>query len=1278
MTRKKLFPLLMIACIALLASAAIILPRLNNRSVSNHTVQTFTESDVPVNVPEGAEPTKSPAALARGTDLRPLEPNLRQSERAATKNAEGKRDAEPDESNNELILRRNGKEIRIKQKRTRKPGERFDKPAEAMRWYLQKRLPEGEKELPVDRYFTALDQIRNMPQFSTASGQMMPSQAEAAKNTANMPELQPFIWEDLGPGNVGGRTRGLVIDPTNPNIMYSGGVAGGIWKSIDAGASWSPLDDFMANIAVNSLAMDPDNSSILYAGTGEGFFNADAVRGAGIFKTTNGGTTWTRLAATNTSDFFFVQKVVVSPANSQHVYAATRTGVHRSLDGGTTWTLVLVSNAANGDSGAMDIVMRSDATGQASDYIYAALGTFAQSHIWRNIDAGGAGVWTDVLAEPDGARTTLAIAPSNQNTIYALISSNVAGPGGGYLNGLLAVKRSTSSGDSGTWTTRVLNTDPKKQNTLLLTNPVFAALTECGFGTTQILNQGWYDNILAVDPADENIVWAGGIDLFRSDDGGANWGVASYWWFSNDGVPPGSNPDAEYNHADQHAIIFHPQYNGTTNRIMYTGNDGGIFRTDDARANVGFQAGATIVGTDPICGNTVNGAVAWTALNNSYQISQFYHGLPYPNGTTYFGGFQDNGTNRGTDAAGPNQWERIFGGDGGYVAVDPTNTNILYIETTGLSLSKSTDGGANFAPSVSGISGDVFPFITVFQMDPSNSQRIWIGGRSMWRTDNAAGVWTLTSQAITAGSIRAIAIAPTNPDLVLAGTASGRVARTTVGTTATSSTVWTFIDTPRGLNNGTISWITFDPTNANIAYLTISTFNGTANGAGTNAGHIFKSINGGQTWTLSDGTGQNTIPDIPAHSIVVVPNNPQRLYAGTDLGVFVSLDGGANWFKESGFPNVATEVVAVNTVGLETSVFAFTHGRSAFRVGITPTAAPASISGSVTTAVGTPLAGVVISLQGGSAESTITDSNGQYQFDGVEAGSFYTVTPSLANYRFSPANRYFSLVGNQTDAVFTGAPEAIVIANAIDTTEYFVRQHYLDFLGREPDQGGFEYWSAQINQCGSDAACIRSKRTGVSAAFFIEAEFQQTGSFIYRLYQSALGRQLSYREFVSDRGQLRIGPDLEANKAALADAFVQRPEFARAYQSTTTAALFVDALLRNVEQSTGLDLSGDRNGLIARYETGAGINQSRSLVVKDVAESAALSRAVYNKAFVLMQYFGYLQRDPDQSGYDFWLDVVSNRDVANYRSMVCAFISSAEYQRRFGSLVTRTDADCGR
>ena len=911
-------------------------------------------------------------------------------ETEAREKRESKRESKREVAKRRELMKRNPRLAGLFAGESEEEVLRSDQPRESIEWYLQKRLPKGEKNLPVERYFEAKEKIKKMKRFSTAKNKNLPPQANAneTEEVFDDPEFPGSTggggagdgsastsgvlgtWQSLGPGNVGGRTRALLIDPVNPDIMYAAAVAGGIWKTTNGGDAWTPLNDFLANIAVTTMAFDPSNSNTIYAGTGEGFFNADGVRGAGIFKTTNAGANWTRLAATaSNANFFFVNDIVVSPANGQHVYAATRSGVFRSLDGGNSWTLVLASNAANGANGAMDLVMRTD---QATDYIFAAVGTFSTSHIFRNTDAGNAGTWEDVKTEPTMGRTSLAIAPSNQDVIYALSTCIACGPGtnpnfptANFTDALLGVFRSTASGDAGSWTAQVRNTSANLQDTLLLSNPVNGALTQCGIGTSQFLNQGWYDNLIAVDPTDPDKVWAGGVDLFRSDNGGVNWGVSSYWWFQGNGTPP-NNGDPQFVHADNHIIAFHPNYNGSTNQIMFAGNDGGLFRTQNAKdGNVGYATGATVGGgtitpASPICGvafapgeaTTVPTPVTWNPLNNGYAVTQFYHGLPYPNGQTYFGGTQDNGTNRGTDATGPNAWARINGGDGGYVAVNSANTNTIFFETTGLSLRRSTNGGLSSASVVTGIAGDVFPFITVFRMDPNTPTRLWIGGRFMWRTDNNATNWTRTSNAQqTGGSITAMAIAPGNSNIVINGAASGQLRRTTTGLTANAAsvlnTVWLQSFTPRGNGNGTISWVEYDPANANNVWATISTFNGTPNVNGTSAGHVFKSTDGGANWTLADGTqtagNVNAIPDIPAHSVAVDPNNGQRIYVGTDLGVFVSLDGGANWARETtGFSNTVVEsLTAVNNNGV-TSLFAFTHGRGAFKVTIPTSCATVS------------------------------------------------------------------------------------------------------------------------------------------------------------------------------------------------------------------------------------------------------------------------------------------------------------------------------------------------
>jgi len=925
-------------------------------------------------------------------------------------------------------------------------GERTDRPDDAVKAYLEQRLPKGMTSLPVERYFEAKEQVKQMQRYSTARGEILPSEAETGEGDGELLQRAAGpaesagstigalgTWQPLGPGNVGGRTRALIIDPVTPTTMYAAGVAGGVWKSTNGGASWTALDDFMANIAVTTLAFEPGNTSVIYAGTGEGFFNADRVQGAGIFKSTDAGATWTRLASTaNNANFFFVNDLVVSNVTPQNVYAATGTGVWRSLDGGATWAMILnvptVAGSATGVRGAMDLVMRTD---QATDYLFVAAGTaFAtgepQSHIYRSTDAGNAvtvptgttasaGSFTDVYTEVNMGRTSLAIAASNQNVIYALSDSIEAGQ---FLLGFLGVFRSTSSGDPGSWTTQVRNTTTNRQDASLLSNPVNFVLQQCGLGPSNvILNQGWYDNVIAVDPTDSDKVWVGGTDLFRSDNGGVNWGVASYWWFTSDGTVPPANADTpQYAHADQHAIIFHPQYNGTTNQTMFVGNDGGVFKTDNAKAgNVGYTTGTTPSATNvtpasPICGGPTPGVgdvfpnpVYWSSLNNGYAVTQFYHGAIYPDGTKYFGGTQDNGTNRGTDAAGQNAWERIFGGDGGYVAVDSSNTNILYAETTNLSFRKSTNGGASFSLSTSGIteaSGN-FLFTAPFYMDPTNPARLYLGGARVWKTVNSAGTWTSASGFL-GFRVSALATSPQDANYGIFGGQAGHIWRTQTLTTdaipAGTTSTWPFAR-PR---TDFVSWVTFDPNDKNVAYATYSTFNN-----GANVGHVWKSITADANWVNIDGTGPNALPDIPAHSVVVDPNNPNRIYVGTDLGVFVTLDGGVNWAKETtGFSNTVVEYMEIKNVGGVSTLYAFTHGRGAFKVAI-----PASCA----TVPGTPIA---IGAAGGTTDVSVTSASAACTWNAVSNAAWIHVTGGASGAGSGTVN--LSIDANTTGSSRTG------------------------------------------------------------------------------------------------------------------------------------------------------------------------------------------------------------------------------------------------------------------
>ncbi len=243
--------------------------------------------------------------------------------------------------------------------------------------------------------------------------------------------------------------------------------------------------------------------------------------------------------------------------------------------------------------------------------------------------------------------------------------------------------------------------------------------------------------------------------------------------------------------------------------------------------------------------------------------------------------------------------------------------------------------------------------------------------------------------------------------------------------------------------------------------------------------------------------------------------------------------------------------------------------------------------------------------------------------------------------------------------------------NPIDDAQYFVAQHYLDFLNRALDAEGLDYWTGQIRGCSTNTLCLYQRRLEVSAAFFAEQEFQETGYSVYRLYQAAFGRRPSYSQFTADRSALLAGSQLSASTAAFAARFSARPEFQQTYPASLSAAEFVKKLYHNagLQQSA----AAQRRAIEALVSN----RWIRERVLLELIELPEFRAREFNRAFVLMQYFGYLRRDPDEDGFDFWLNVLNQREPGNYRGMVCSFITSREYQERFSPVVTRTNQECG-
>ncbi len=841
---------------------------------------------------------------------------------------------------------------------------------------------------PVDRYLEAREHMLRMPHYSTARNRFLPAGAglDAMAGTAT--------WTELGPGNLGGRTRALVIHPTNSNVMYAASAGGGVWKTTNGGATWSPLTDLLPNLAVCALAMDPKNPDVLYAGTGENIYGRVSLRGVGVFKSVDGGANWELLAGTKTEDFHFVYDIVVSPLNSQRVYAATGNGVWRSLDGGANWALSLGDQ--NFSYPCFDLAIRAD---QQSDFLFAV----HQNAIHRNIDAGGTGTWAQVFAKSplssfNGA--TIAIAPSNQNVVYALVETG-------------EVIRSVSGGDAGTWTTQAGGETATGISRYLLSDSYHAFSEACRRGPNRVLdfefNRGWYSRAIAVDPVDPNRVWIGGVDLFRSDDGGVNWGLASYRW-ADAGSP-------QYAHSDQHAIVFHPQYNGTTNQTLFVANDGGVYRANNSRA-------AVSPGDEPPC-DTKGGAVAWDSLNSGYNVTQFYHGLPAPDGKSYLGGTQGNGLVRGTDAGGINGWKQILSGNGvgdiGYVAIDTFNPAIIYATKTNAfaSVWKSTDSGKTFSQMINGVAepGSFPPYFARLAMDPSDPLRLWMPSYILFRTDNGAARWNRADGPTGAPFI---VVAPTDSNSLM--TSDFRMLHLTSNGLAERPD-WRQVN-PRHnpVTNGAdpISGAAFDPVDKRVAYIVYGVPGGK---------HIWKTTDAGETWRAIDGEGATGLPDVPVNCVAVDPNNTSRLYVGTDMGVFVSTDGGANWAAENtGFIGVVVESLAFNTSDGVTSLYAFTNGRGAWRVTTGAAGCQRTLSS----------ARASFNAAGGAGAVNVSTSPGNCQWTAESNAEWISVTGGASgagagavSYSAAANNTFNARVGTITIA---GRSLTVTQAAMIDTT----------------------------------------------------------------------------------------------------------------------------------------------------------------------------------------------------------------------------------------------------
>lgn len=622
--------------------------------------------------------------------------------------------------------------------------------------------------------------------------------AERRQQRLGQRAIQGINWVERGPNNVGGRTRTLLFDANDIDYstVYAGAVDGGLWRCFDINAVtpvWNKVSDQFDNLAVTTIAQQTTDPNKMYFGTGEGFFNVDAVQGLGIWRSLDNGATWQHLPSTTDGNFRSVQKMVVT-ANG-YVYAATTPGgIMRSKDGGITWEKVL-----GGGAGA-DIEVAADGA------LWASIGIFSPGSVWTST-TGDPGSWS-ARTPPAGAtngmqRIEIALAPSDANTVYLLGHD-------GNSNDCNNIWHSANAG--ALWTLRVapVGTDQ------VPTAPNFTR------------GQAWYDLTAAVDPNNPLSLLIGGVDLHRSVNAGATWIHVSKWYNSL----LGAFPLLPVVHADQHAIVFQP---GSSNKVLF-GNDGGVFLTNNITAAISETNVATI-----------------TPRNTGYNVTQFYAVAAHPSNPNYFlTGAQDNGSQRFNGGAGVQSTTEASGGDGAFCHIDQADPAYQFTSYVYNSYYRSTNGGATFTSTVSNTTNG--SFINPTALDNA-SKMLYADyttvatrtGGQFGRWDTRSSATSMTAVTVTAfanASVTHVAISPNVANRVYFGLSNGRIVYVDNAHTASGTVAGTVVRN----GQGSVSGIAVEPGNEAHMLVTYSNYD---------VQNVWETTDGGTNWTNTEGNLPN-------------------------------------------------------------------------------------------------------------------------------------------------------------------------------------------------------------------------------------------------------------------------------------------------------------------------------------------------------------------------------------------------------------------------------------
>jgi hypothetical protein len=687
------------------------------------------------------------------------------------------------------------------------------------------------------------------------------------KHDQNRTNANKADWKSLGPVNQPnkksyspspglGRINCIEMDPNNSSIIWAGASFGGVWKSTNGGANWVtfPFTEFMS-IGITDIKISKQNSNIVYAATGDadgaGVFTQYDSYSIGMIKTTDGGATWALAGLQNTIDRnVLINSILVNPSDDKMVFAATNKGLYMTTNGGTDWTNIYNKNAVR------HIVFKPDDPNTIYCALYTDFDGFPSSFIIAKYKVAENEMKFTKIMESSIARVVFATSGNNVNGVYVLASMYENNSGQGFHS----IQKSTDGGEN--WT--IVNARANGGWNYLY----FMVTQNYGGG------QGIYDLSLTVAPNNFNEIYIGGVNIWKSSDGGKNFSPVAEW--------SGYVQNVAWVHADIHELQFDQLGN------IWAVTDGGVNKS-------------------------TNRGINWTDLSNGLEITSFYRlSCAKTNDKIMLLGAQDNGTHRMKNGV----WDNVGGGDGMANLIDYSDPNYMYSSIYNGNFDKSTDGGNTFNQMLvpSSMFGENGAWITPIEIDPINSSTIYIGLYNLIKSTNRGQSFTKVSNLTDKNTFTSLRVAPSNTNYIY-------------GVKSTSGTGSNLIVSKDGGKNwinvytsgNVISDIEIDPKEPNRVWITISGYN--------EANKVIE-ILGTQVKNISAG-----LPNVPVNTIVLQKNSPDRLYIGTDYGVFYSESPGRQWVRfNDNLPNVVvSDLVIQENIGY---LRAATYGRGLWQTKI--------------------------------------------------------------------------------------------------------------------------------------------------------------------------------------------------------------------------------------------------------------------------------------------------------------------------------------------------------